>query len=31
MKRELQRRVKERMMMSRGKNYTRLTMATVPI
>ncbi|ECG5045195.1 replication protein RepA, partial [Salmonella enterica subsp. enterica serovar Hadar] len=22
---------KERMMMSRGKNYTRLTMATVPI
>ncbi|EAB5896405.1 replication protein RepA, partial [Salmonella enterica] len=26
-----QRRVKERMMMSRGKNYTRLTMATVPI
>ncbi|EAP8140258.1 replication protein RepA, partial [Salmonella enterica] len=23
--------VKERMMMSRGKNYTRLTMATVPI
>ncbi|EBN3040479.1 replication protein RepA, partial [Salmonella enterica] len=24
-------RVKERMMMSRGKNYTRLTMATVPI
>ncbi|ECW9445638.1 replication protein RepA, partial [Salmonella enterica subsp. enterica serovar Enteritidis] len=25
------RRVKERMMMSRGKNYTRLTMATVPI
>lgn len=29
MKRELQRRVKERMMMSRGNNYTRL--ATVPI
>ncbi|EEN5143120.1 incFII family plasmid replication initiator RepA [Salmonella enterica subsp. enterica serovar Oranienburg] len=29
MKRELQRRVKERMMMSRGNNYTRLT--TVPI
>ncbi|ECF6994160.1 replication protein RepA, partial [Salmonella enterica subsp. enterica] len=27
----LQRRVKERMMMSRGKNYTRLAMATVPI
>ncbi|EAW9036453.1 replication protein RepA, partial [Salmonella enterica] len=25
------RRVKERMMMSRGKNYTRLAMATVPI
>ncbi|EIZ1995538.1 replication protein RepA, partial [Salmonella enterica] len=24
-------RVKERMMMSRGKNYTRLAMATVPI
>ncbi|ECO5375061.1 replication protein RepA, partial [Salmonella enterica] len=24
-------RGKERMMMSRGKNYTRLTMATVPI
>ncbi|EFW0496643.1 replication protein RepA, partial [Salmonella enterica] len=23
--------VKERMMMSRGKNYTRLAMATVPI
>ena len=29
MKRELERRVKERMLMSRGNNYTRL--ATVPI
>ena len=29
MKRELERRVKERMLMSRGNNYTRL--ATIPI